>query len=87
LFSKSLTKHKKEPTTQIWEFGIADLLSGQIMPACRTFPDNSGGFVTTDIHNIIQNPAIIDVISTQIEKVRRKKNTHIKSLVFDHFTV
>lgn len=39
------------------------------MPACRAFPNNSGGFVTTDVQNIVQNPMIIDDISAQIEKV------------------
>lgn len=61
---------------------MPDLLVGEVLPACRIFPDNSGGFITTDIQNIVRNPAIIDEISDQIEKVKKKKKACIRLLVY-----
>ncbi|KAI7903567.1 uncharacterized protein BX663DRAFT_506922 [Cokeromyces recurvatus] len=68
LFNRSMLKHKKEPTTQIWEFGVHDLSSDEIASACEVFPNNTGGFITTDIENIVNNPDIINTISRQIKK-------------------
>lgn len=69
LFSKSLTRHKKEPSTQLWEFGIPDLSVERMLPPEQVFPNYSGGFITTDATNIICRPSIIDDICNEIEKV------------------
>ncbi|KAL9543406.1 hypothetical protein MBANPS3_008134 [Mucor bainieri] len=65
---KSLLKHKREPVTQIWEFGVPNFYYGDIKPACEVFPQHSGGFITTDTANIINNPHIIEGIFSQIRK-------------------
>ncbi|KAL7310018.1 hypothetical protein PS15m_010827 [Mucor circinelloides] len=65
---KSLLKHKREPVTQIWEFGIPNFYYGDIEPACEVFPQHSGGFVTTDAANIVHNPHIIEGICNQIKR-------------------
>lgn len=68
IFSRNLTKHKKEPSTQIWEFGVSNFAEGKMVPAMQVFPNNSGGFVTTDMENIVHNPSIITEISAQVAK-------------------
>lgn len=69
MFSRNLTKHKKEPSTQIWEFGVPNFAEGKMVPAKQVFPNNSGGFVMTDMENIAHNPSIITDISAQVAKV------------------
>ncbi|CAO3684154.1 unnamed protein product [Rhizopus microsporus] len=69
IFTKSLTRHKKEPSTQIWEFGVPDLSTGDMLPPEQVFPNYSGGFITTDAKNIIHRPGIIDDISEQVAKL------------------
>ena len=69
MFSRRLTKHKKEISTQIWEFGVPDFSVAEMIPARQVFPDNSGGFITTDMQNIMKNPNIINEITAQVEKV------------------
>lgn len=64
-----MTRHKKEPSTQIWEFGVPDLSTGDMLPPEQVFPNYSGGFITTDAKNIIHRPGIIDDISEQVAKV------------------
>ncbi|CEG75061.1 hypothetical protein RMATCC62417_10169 [Rhizopus microsporus] len=69
VFTKNLTRHKKEPSTQIWEFGVPDLSTGDMLPPEQVFPNYSGGFITTDAKNIIHRPDIIDDISEQVAKL------------------
>lgn len=71
VFSRTLTRHKKEPSSQIWEFGVPNAPTGKIQPPEQVFPNHSGGLVTTDAENILLSPFIIDVICEQIEKVRK----------------
>ncbi|KAI9484067.1 MAG: hypothetical protein EXX96DRAFT_163966 [Benjaminiella poitrasii] len=67
LFNKKMLIHKKHIETQVWEYGFPDSnLKSEIIPPCQVFPKNSGGYLTTDIQNIIQNPVIIDTISNEI---------------------
>jgi hypothetical protein len=40
-----------------------------MIPASEVFPNNSGGFITTDMENITYNPNIIDDILSQIDKL------------------
>ncbi|KAF1801846.1 hypothetical protein FB192DRAFT_1374934 [Mucor lusitanicus] len=65
---KNLLKHKREPVTQIWEFGVPNFYYGDIEPACEVFPQHSGGFITTDAVNMVNNPHIIESICSQIKK-------------------
>ncbi|KAI8085860.1 uncharacterized protein B0P05DRAFT_533999 [Gilbertella persicaria] len=67
-FSRNLLKHKREPSTQIWEFGAPDLSYPDMIPPSPIFPINTGGFVTTDIQNMIDNPSILEKISESISK-------------------
>ncbi|KAI8991045.1 hypothetical protein BDF20DRAFT_19392 [Mycotypha africana] len=67
VFRKALFKHKKKGT-QIWEFGSSEK-SFKIEPATELFPPFSGGFITTDIKNIVHNPSIINTICDQVEKL------------------
>ncbi|KAG1051925.1 hypothetical protein G6F43_005906 [Rhizopus delemar] len=69
VFSRTLTRHKKEPSSQIWEFGVPNAPTGKIQPPEQVFPNHSGGLVTTDAENILLSPFIIDVICEQIEKL------------------
>ncbi|KAG1140257.1 hypothetical protein G6F37_009837 [Rhizopus arrhizus] len=69
VFSRTLTRHKKEPSSQIWEFGVPNAPTGKIQPLEQVFPNHSGGLVTTDAENILISPFIIDVICEQIEKL------------------
>lgn len=71
MFKKDLLKHKKNPLTQIWEFGVPDFSYGEMIPAAQVFPNNTGGFITTDMENIVHNPLIIDDIAHQISKVTK----------------
>ncbi|KAI8881863.1 hypothetical protein K501DRAFT_334427 [Backusella circina FSU 941] len=71
IFSRPLKKHKKEYSTKIWEFGVPDLSYAEMIPAGEVFPKNSGGFVMTDVANIIANPDIIDIIISQVRKFNR----------------
>ncbi|KAI7903558.1 uncharacterized protein BX663DRAFT_506891 [Cokeromyces recurvatus] len=68
LFNKRMLTHKKHKETQIWEYGFSDSdLSNEIIPPCQVFPNDTGGYITTDIQNIIHNPSIMSVIDTQIK--------------------
>ncbi|ORE03671.1 hypothetical protein BCV72DRAFT_244201 [Rhizopus microsporus var. microsporus] len=69
VFTKNLIRHKKEPSTQIWEFGVPDLSTGDMLPPEQVFPNYSGGFITTDAKNIIHRPEIIDDISEQVARL------------------
>jgi hypothetical protein len=40
-----------------------------MIPASQVFPNNTGGFITTDMENIVHNPKIIEDICAQISKV------------------
>ncbi|KAI9254946.1 hypothetical protein EDC94DRAFT_231059 [Helicostylum pulchrum] len=86
-FSRNLTKHKKEAATQIWEYGVPDYSYAEILPASEIFPNHSGGFITTDMENIIHNPAIINIISEEITKVNAKKKKKVlyRGLTFSFY--
>lgn len=71
-FSRNLTKHKKEAATQMWEFGVPDFSYSEMIPASEIFPNHSGGFVTTDMKNIVSNPLIIEAIHAEINKVKKE---------------
>lgn len=72
-----MTKHKKEAATQIWEYGVPDYSYPEILPACEIFPNHSGGFITTDMENITQNPLIINNIIEEITRVSTKKKKKV----------
>ncbi|KAG1457342.1 hypothetical protein G6F56_006631 [Rhizopus delemar] len=76
LFSRPLTRHKKEALSQIWEFGMPNKPLAIIEPPEQVFPKNSGGFVTTDIRNMLIYPNIIDTICEQIEKLNKDTVSH-----------
>lgn len=69
IFSRSLLKHKRKSGTQLWEFGVPDYSYGEMIPPCQVFPAYSGGFITTDVQNILQNPFIVNTIIEQKKKV------------------
>lgn len=69
LFNKQLRKHKKMPSTQIWEYGVPNLSYGGISPPRQVFPFGSGGFVMTDMKNMIEKPSIIQTIIQEMKKV------------------
>ncbi|KAI9272003.1 hypothetical protein BY458DRAFT_166259 [Sporodiniella umbellata] len=71
LLSRTLTRHKKEPLSQLWEFGAPEKEVTRIQPPEQVFPNFSGGFVTTDIENILKNPKILDTICDQIQILNR----------------
>lgn len=56
----------------MWEFGVPDFSYSEMIPASEIFPNNSGGFVTTDMTNIASNPQIIESIHTEVGKVTAK---------------
>lgn len=78
MFNKSLLKHKREAGTQLWEFGVPDFSYGEMIPPCQIFPDYSGGFITTDVQNILQNPFIVNTI---IEQKNRVGNKYIRAII------
>ncbi|KAI8361715.1 hypothetical protein BD560DRAFT_448852 [Blakeslea trispora] len=67
-FSRNLLKHKREPSTQLWEFGVLDYSCADMIPPSPIFPNNTGGFVTVDIQNIIQQPTIFETLAQTVDK-------------------
>ncbi|KAI7884078.1 hypothetical protein K492DRAFT_204973 [Lichtheimia hyalospora FSU 10163] len=63
-FQRNLSVWKQaclQPT--FWEFGIPDLDTPKMQPVKRIFPQYTGGFITTNMQNILEKPSILASIA------------------------
>ncbi|CAO3643895.1 unnamed protein product [Cunninghamella echinulata] len=73
LFQKKLTSEKFASDTRIYEFGVCDITEKTITPMTEVYPKSTGGFITTDINNILNDPNILD---RMIEAGNKFKSTY-----------
>ncbi|CAO3612696.1 unnamed protein product [Cunninghamella blakesleeana] len=72
LFKKSLTLEKFDDNAMIYEFGIYSLADVAIEPMIEVYPKSTGGFITTDVGNILTNPDILDHMVETESKLKEK---------------
>ncbi|KAI8343297.1 hypothetical protein BC941DRAFT_410957 [Chlamydoabsidia padenii] len=59
LYQKSLQQERFSDDVSIFEFGCPTL-ADPIAPALEVYPKDTGGYITTDINNMLKDPDILD---------------------------
>ncbi|KAI8338508.1 hypothetical protein BC941DRAFT_21853 [Chlamydoabsidia padenii] len=67
LYMSCLNQERSSTNARIFTFGQASLAES-ITPALEVYPKNTGGFITTDIRNILHNPDILDRMVEFVQK-------------------
>ncbi|KAI7877261.1 hypothetical protein K492DRAFT_209787 [Lichtheimia hyalospora FSU 10163] len=82
--SKNLLKLKRGPRPPtFWEFGSSDISDERILPPAQLFPRYCGGFITTDIRNIMNDPKILERIAKAVKSMNKGSVTGEWSFVLN----
>ncbi|CDH55289.1 predicted protein [Lichtheimia corymbifera JMRC:FSU:9682] len=83
--SKNLLKLKRGPRPPtFWEYGSSDISDERILPPAQLFPRYCGGFVTTDIRNMMEDPKILERIAKAVTTLNRVSATGEWSFVLKY---
>ncbi|KAI8980280.1 hypothetical protein BDB01DRAFT_797186 [Pilobolus umbonatus] len=77
IFNLHLTQQKMNPNTIIYEIGFPDFLHN-VTPPTLAYPVNTGGYITTDIKNLLANPSLVETIVNAVQQANIFSGLHTK---------